>query len=496
MRLERFSVSNYRSITRAHQLPIADLTVLLGQNNEGKSNLLAALATAMTVVSQLAEGLIVRGRVRFTQRARSMMYRWDRDYPIPLQPTQPDGESVFRLEFTLTDEERTEFREEVGSNLNENLPVEIRIGKSDPSFKVVKRGPGSGVLNKQTQEIAAFIGKRVEVTYIPAVRTAQAAQEVVQRMVSRELAVLEDDPKYRKAFAEIAKLQRPVMAAVSKRIGAALQEFLPNVSSVDLSMSDDRRYRAMRREVEITVDDGTPTALSRKGDGVQSLAAISLLRGTSSTGRHLILALEEPESHLHPSAIHRLREVLDELSHQSQVVLTTHCPLFVDRVHPETNIVVTASKAVPAKSIAEIRETLGVRASDNLMHAYLVLLVEGESDRIAVQALIAHESEIVRKALKSNTLVVEHLHGAGKLTYRLSELNSALCNVHCFLDNDQAGRDAAATAQSEGLIRPTAIHHTTCPGMRDSEFEDYVDPTIYREWLDKNYGVDIRNALC
>ncbi len=466
--------------------------MLLGQNNEGKSNLLSALAAAMTVVSQLAHGTIVRGRIRFARDAEQRgLYRWDRDFPISLQHSQPDGESVFRLEFSLTEEERSDFKRSVGSNLNESLPIEIKIGKTDPTFKVVKRGPGSGVLNKKTQEVATFIGRRVEFTYIPAVRTAQAAVAVVQRMVSRELATLERDPAYRKAFEQIAALQQPILQRVSDRIGAALRDFLPNVRSVDVSMSENRRYIAMRREVEVTVDDGTPTALSRKGDGVQSLAAISLLRGGSLSERHLILALEEPESHLHPSAIHRLREVIDELSRQHQVVITTHCPLFVDRVHVDSNIVVTATKASPAKSIAEIRQVLGVRASDNLMHAYLVVVVEGESDRTIVQALAPVLSPSLGKALKANTLAVEHLHGAGKLNYKLSELTASLCNAHCLLDNDDAGRSAAISAQVEGLIGPADVHFLICQGMKDSELEDVIRPQVYADWVMSRYGVDV-----
>lgn len=490
MRLRAFSVSNYRSITRANALPVADSTVLLGQNNEGKSNLLSALATAMTIVSSLAKGRLIKGRIRLGLHRK--IYQWDADYPISRQEAHPDGESVFRLEFQLTEEERSEFKTAVGSNLNESLPIEIRIGRRDPSFKVIKKGPGSKTLNRKSQEIAAFIGGRVEVTYIPAVRTAQKALSVVQDMVSRELATLEDRVDYQRAVKKIADLQNPVLQKISKQIQNALQEFLPNVASVDVSVSERVRFAAMRRNVEVTVDDGTPTALARKGDGVQSLAAISLLRGTNPTKRQSILALEEPESHLHPRAIHRLRSVIDELSRTHQVVLTTHCPLFVDRVNTETNIVVTGSKATPAKSLDEIREVLGVRASDNLRHASLVLVVEGSSDARIVRTIASSHSAVLRAALKSNTLAIEHLHGAGKLTYKLSELTNALCNHHTLLDNDDAGRRAGDAALAEGLTTTANVNYITCPGMANSEIEDLIQRDVYADWIDQTFGVDIR----
>ena len=96
MRLVSFSVTNYRSLTTAHKLPLSNATILLGQNNEGKSNLLAALAAAMTVVSQLAQRRLVQGRLRIPYRPTDF-YVWERDFPISLQETQPQGESIFRL---------------------------------------------------------------------------------------------------------------------------------------------------------------------------------------------------------------------------------------------------------------------------------------------------------------------------------------------------------------------------------------------------------------
>ena len=80
----------------------------------------------------------------------------------------------------------------------------------------------------------------------------------------------------------------------------------------------------------------------------------------------MILAIEEPESHLHPSAIHQLRAVLADIASKHQVIMTTHCPLFVDRTSIKSNIIVHKNKAVPAKDVKEIRDILGVRASNNL----------------------------------------------------------------------------------------------------------------------------------
>lgn len=56
MKLVEFSVTNYRSITKAHKIELQNLTVLVGKNNEGKSNLLTALNVAMTAVIMHSQG--------------------------------------------------------------------------------------------------------------------------------------------------------------------------------------------------------------------------------------------------------------------------------------------------------------------------------------------------------------------------------------------------------------------------------------------------------
>lgn len=245
--------------------------------------------------------------------------------------------------------------------------------------------------------------------------------------------------------------------------------------------------------MKVFIDDGTSTTLETKGDGVQSLAAIGLLRGLSEHGRNTILALEEPESHLHPGAIHRLRDVVFELSAKHQVVLTTHCPLFVDRVRPSTNIIVSDNKARPASSVQEIRELLGVRASDNLRHATFVLLVEGTSDCIALAPILSMCSSKLASAIRSGTLVIQPLFGASKLSGKVSELHLSLCNVHAYLDHDDEGRRAGDVAIQESQLKHHEIHYVTCNGMSQSELEDVFAADVYGEIVATKYGISLQH---
>jgi putative ATP-dependent endonuclease of OLD family len=122
--LVSFSVRNYRSITKAYKLPILRSTVLIGPNNEGKSNILRALVISLEMLSRIGRFRIQRGRLSQAER-HTDFYDWKRDFPMSLQSRTTPGESLFNLEFQLSDEEIAEFEVEVHSTLNGTLPIEL-----------------------------------------------------------------------------------------------------------------------------------------------------------------------------------------------------------------------------------------------------------------------------------------------------------------------------------------------------------------------------------
>jgi hypothetical protein len=186
--------------------------------------------------------------------------------------------------------------------------------------------------------------------------------------------------------------------------------------------------------------------------------------------------------------------VLLEIAAKHQVILTTHNPLFVARNNISSNIIVSQNRAAPAKTMHDIRQSLGVRPTDNLQHAELVLLVEGEDDRIGLTALLPEIHSQLASELAAQTLVIEPLMGASKLAFRLQQLQLSLCPWHCLLDNDKAGRDATQDATSRRLLKPVEFHLVICNGMRDSELEHVYRPKVYAADIRSEFGVDIETS--
>lgn len=490
MQLVNFSATNYRSITTAHRVALSNITVLIGKNNEGKSNLLRALEAAMLLLTQHADSHA--GKYRRSYNSEEAQYVWKRDFPISLQSRKAVAQTILKLEFSLDDAECAEYRLEIGSSLNGSLPLEIRIGKDEvPTIRLVKSGKNTKALTAKSAAIAKFVAERIYFNYIPAIRTDSATIELINGMLSQELRSLEKDDRYLKALETIADLQKPILDELAARVQGPLKEFLPSIKSVTLEISDVRRRYSLRQDVNVVVDDGTATSLEYKGDGVKSLAALGLLKSNNSRGGASILAIEEPESHLHPTAIHQVNNIIQSIAATSQVIITTHNPLFVDRSNIKSNIIVTDGAATAAKSISAIRDLLGIKASDNLTNANYALVVEGEEDSIALKALLPTLSEKIGKALKNNFLIIEPIGGAGNLSYKLSLLKNSLCATHTLLDNDEAGRAAYQKAEKDSLISIVGCTFVSCQGMTDAEFEDCIDVEVYKDAVLEEFGVNL-----
>lgn len=504
MKLLRFTVTNFRSIIKAHNIPISNTTVIVGKNNEGKSNLLKALSISMNIISEYSKKRYFNRLNRNTMSTYSLYrmermfegyYEWQRDFPIALQNKSGQKNTIFKLEFELTTNEIESFRKEIKSNLNGHLRLEITIGENNkPKIKVLKQGRGNELLNKKSDKITEYISQKISFNYIPAIRTHEQTVDVIKRLLSKEMAILEENEEYKKSRETILNIEKTVLKELSKRITVPLSKFLPNIKSVKIHLNEEDRYVGHRRDFNLVIDDGTPTNIEYKGEGVKSLAALGILKDKNYKTDASIIAIEEPESHLHPGAIHQLQEIIRSLENENQVVLTTHNPLFVNRASLNSNIIINTGKAIQAKNINEIRKILGVRISDNLMHAQFCLIVEGKQDKNILEAIIPHLSKKLGNAFKNHILVIETLNGVANLSYKLSSLAEQLYTHHVFVDHNNEANAAIEKAIKDKILERKDLTQTICRRMEQSELEDCFDYKIYASDILKEFNVDINCA--
>ena len=292
---------------------------------------------------------------------------------------------------------------------------------------------------------------------------------------------------------KIVALREPILERLADSIQSTVSSFLPTVKRVKLQQSRDSRFRLHRREIVIHVDDGRETTLERKGDGVQSLVALALMRHVAdqrNSNGFNVIAIEEPESHLHPGAVHELKKVITQLAIENQIVLSSHSPIFVDPGIIGSTIIVQKNKAEPAKVIADVRKALGVRLSDNLQSARVVGIVEGSDDVIALKTLLPLLKPELIPFFDGGELVLDELGGASNLTYKIRLLQSTACDFQCFLDSDAAGKAAIKSAKNNGEIVVKDYNLSTVSGLKEAELEDLYDVKQYKTDFQNQFGVD------
>lgn len=492
MKLSDFSVVNYRSITTARKIKTNNMTVLVGKNNEGKSNILRALTLAMDIMkiySKDPRSLQIAVRPYLKDH-----YSWEKDYPISLQEKNPNGWSSIDLNFELDEQDILAIRSMTGIRLSGCIPVRVSTNGAAAKIDIPKRGTAAFADADNKKKIIEYVCFKIDFNFIPAVRTEYDALRVVDSLIEKSLETLDTNPDYINAMNKIEELQQGILDGISNQIIDPLQEFLPTVRNVQIHIQNERRRIAMRRNTEIIIDDGTPTPIQQKGDGIKSLTALAILNIPARVDRVSVVAIEEPESHLHPESARQLYDTIMSLSQTHQIVLTTHSPLFVNRTNFKENIIVNDGKATPVKKIKEIRDVLGIHISDNLTNAEHVLIVEGEDDKIALEKLLPSMSTKIKRAIQNGTFIIDYIGGAGNLPYKLSFYRNLQCKYHVLLDNDDAGRHAGSEAERQGLLDVKNVTYVICNGSPNAEIEDCYNKSVYENAILNEFGVNINVA--
>ncbi|MDD3072915.1 MAG: AAA family ATPase [Eubacteriales bacterium] len=489
MKLIDFSVTNYRSITTAHKINLQNLTVLVGKNNEGKSNLLTALKVAMTTLLFHCRSGVPP--LQYSRFRPLYDYDWERDFPIQFQTRKKGLESIFKLNFRLENDELIEFQNETEIRGNEDIPISIKFNKGNiPTVEVPKRGTSS--YNRKSKQVAEFISNRISFNYIQAIRTEGIALNALQYVILDQLTVLNNNEEYIQSLKKITDMQQHVLDRIASQLIEPLRVFLPQLKDVKIQrQTDNFLNQKTRNDIDVIIDDGTPTSIRFKGEGIKSLVTLAILKDKRATKAASIIAIEEPESHLHSGAIHSLVDVINRISENNQVIITTHNPLFVQQNSLKSNILVNNGTARQARSISEVRNILGVLPSDNLRNANCVFVVEGEDDKISLGKILSAMDEKLSVALKTNMLVIKSLGGAGNLSHDLADLKNCMCNYFALLDNDEAGIQATDKAVACGLLNESQFKHTICNGSPKAEFEDCIKKDIYSKAILDGFSVDI-----
>ena len=412
LRLNWLSVINFRSL-QSFLITFPELTVLVGKNDVGKSNVLAA-------IKLLLEGGTV-GPVDF----------YDLTKPIIIEAILEAATSYL----PLCDAKN---RSKIEDRINQQGQIRIRriTDEEKKLGKIEIQDSKDGTFGTPTGIDAALKPFLPEVIFIGALDDVSEEAEsskkgAVGKLMAQILARVKEKVQSQldKAYEDASRLLNPQSTVengktkvlddrltelkdVEGRISHHLQEMFPAASAalrVKLPIAED-----IFKNVDILITEGSrpPEPYYRRGHGLQRSLHLSLLRALAfyirqqsgkDVARPFILLFEEPETCLHPDGQIKMRKALSDISKQEQVVIATHSPILIapemiertvrlDKIATAEGPKLATTAYGPLKtselaaSERDIQRLFEFQRSAKFMFARGVLLVEGIADEYLIAA--------------------------------------------------------------------------------------------------------------
>lgn len=327
-------VSRYRSFAGDERLPLRPLTLLYGRNNAGKSALARALGVLGASVAEKAYGAFcLPPGMRAEVELEDVAWKGEAgNYSFTLGLSWGEGE-VREARFTIDLDGSQKIRAAVVTGLEilgEGGAV-LWVGVRHPDGRMLPEPGYTGSplvlvgLVPGEHELSAIctLGERMRalrdrVRWLDGVR-ARPPSEYVQPRATVEHAGNGAD-----AYDRLAG--RPELIEDVQRFYAALDQ--PRELEVKAELSNGYRFRLTPASTP-----GFRIDLSNTGEGmVQVLPVLVAAAVAAQEGAGTILAVEEPESHLHPDAQATLARYLCALAAQPNppcLVLETHSRVFL-----------------------------------------------------------------------------------------------------------------------------------------------------------------------
>lgn len=413
-------VSNFRALKNV-EVSLGDLTILLGANNAGKTSFLDALYAAIGAGRKILgqDDVRLEGSEALPPKERSVTV------DVRIKPLDDDGTVAASFPAGsfwtnlwgtgIKQEMDGEFDEFVGirttlawSHSKGDYVIERRFLKEWRSFDDWLATPID-----ETSKVNAAQIEPLALHYIDAKRDLEddlRKQGSFWRRMTEDLGLSSTDVAlFEKALSDLNQ-ELVGRSGILKHLKDNLADLRPVVSAdggeIDISPVA-RKLRDLSKGVDVsfTASGSQSFPLARHGMGTRSLAALLVFRAFASwkatqaaeAGDHVhsILALEEPEAHLHPQAQRSFFAQVKSIP--GQRVVSTHSPYFAGqaglsdlrlfiRSGGETRVSQLDLSVLNADEIRKLRHGV-VNTRGDLLFARAAVFFEGETEEQALPIL-------------------------------------------------------------------------------------------------------------
>ena len=350
MEIVKVDIANFRALELV-SVPLQQLSILLGENDVGKTSFLYALENFF-IGNKLTDPKDWYKRntdnaIRITITFKGFP---EDDTLIPLLKT--DGTIVISKIFSH------DTRPEIRAILDDQSAIAVAKPTLDKWF---------------SQESFHFIPVRRDL----AVQFSMNKTAMLGKLLRARMRASVNAAGAEASLNQVRTVLQDAISEPRKSMQSFLREQLSN-DSIQLGFDDLEIDPTEGVKFSVTLSDDRVKSIDiqDRGAGTQNNLIIALFRliADSNVEGNFIFAMEEPENSLHPKAQRQLLNVIQEISASTQVIVTTHSPVFIDRSKFESNILLTRTlsgntiaKVFAESALAEVRTDLGIRASDALL---------------------------------------------------------------------------------------------------------------------------------
>ena len=489
MRVAKICIRNFRGI-RHLDLAFDETTVLIGENNSGKTSVLDALRLCL---SEFGSGR----RIVFDPL----------DFHLPDGSSDPSGVDPIGIEITFAERVSGEWSESLIGELSRLEILQIDDdGRNHIILRITCEFDSSirefvqhwRFLNLEGEELTQLpdrtisrFKEKVLYFHLPALRAAKkhfseygpfwkpflkGAQlssdeqsKIEQQLTNLNGLIVASNSSFEDACRGLEELQKIIQISSTNIV--SVEAISGNISEI-----------IANAQLHIKTSTDAKLPVDRHGEGVQSIAVLLLFSVflNMEQGTSTIVGMEEPEAHLHPSATRALWQVVENLP--GQKIISTHSgDLLAEIELSQIRRLADTSSGVQCYQIPKgtlssedqrkfkhyVRQERG-----SLLFARCWLLVEGESESWVFRAAAkAIELDMHREGIE----VVEYRHtSVGMLVKVADALGIAW---YCVADNDRQGKTTKRSIEQDQrdengedrcvLPYKSLEHHLISEGYRD-----------------------------
>lgn len=423
MKLSSITINSFRSIKEA-TITIGDLTAIVGENNAGKSAILRAINCFFNYDEE--ESSFKTKSHQYSPRSLTRITLHFTDIPNGVFENVQNNELTVLFEYNYSKHRRSIYYLVNDNQIVTSTELIIKI-KEHIDYIYIKANRGDDDLDWSSNN--SFF------------------KEIVSRYLS-ELTQKRDSLS--KKAREAANSIKPLMNKFCRQLSE--MNMLSKSETFAIDHKNEIDYSIFLQSLVLSIcTNNTKIDISDFGSGIKSVTVIALYRLLAKIKNvSIILAIEEPETNLHPQAQKKLIASLknNRQDYETQAIFATHSPVIIDSLEHDEIVLVRRendsrrdfhSKVSQLKSdfwnrhqIEEFKYNSFFKIKNSeFFFAKYVIVVEGPADSNVFNYLL--ENKIKDKILDISFL---QLGGVKNLQYPFFLLKELDIPFTCVVDFD------------------------------------------------------------